>query len=162
MVHSIRCNLYNQSDGNRMMKTKDFFACGLALALLRLVTAFLYIQHATAKFWQWPVSMTDGHGSVALFSMMGAAGVLELVGGALLLLGLFVRPVAFILCGQMAVAYLFIHTPSAGWHTLLTPQLNHGELAVLYCFIFLFLFVAGGGWLALDNQRKSKQVLADF
>ncbi|PIT13461.1 DoxX family protein [Snodgrassella alvi] len=127
---------------------------GYALGLLRMVTGFLYIQHATAKFWQWPLSMTDGHGAVPLFSMMGAAGVLELIGGVLLLLGLFVRPTAFILCGQMAVAYLFIHMPSAGIHTLLMPQLNKGEMAVLYCFIFLYLSVAGGGCLALDNQRK--------
>lgn len=115
---------------------------GYALGLLRLVTAFLYIQHATAKFWQWPLSMTDGH------------GVLELMGGVLLLLGLFVRPTAFILCGQMAVAYLFVHMPSAGMHTLLMPQLNKGEMAVLYCFIFLYLSVAGGGRLAVDNRCK--------
>lgn len=127
---------------------------GYALGLLRLVTAFLYIQHATAKFWQWPLSMTDGHGVVLLFSMMGAAGVLELMGGVLLLLGLFVRPTAFILCGQMAVAYLFVHMPSAGMHTLLMPQLNKGEMAVLYCFIFLYLSVAGGGRLAVDNRCK--------
>lgn len=136
-------------------KTIDTDFNGYALTVLRLVTAFLYIQHATAKFWQWPLSMTDGHGSVALFSLMGAAGVLELTGSVLLLLGLFVRPAAFVLSGQMAVAYLFFHTRSAGLHTLLTPQLNNGEQAVLYCFIFLFLFMAGGGRLALDNRFKS-------
>ncbi|WP_239324812.1 DoxX family protein [Snodgrassella gandavensis] len=139
-----------------MINAQKIYAkgAGYALGLLRLVTGFLYIQHATAKFWQWPLSMTDGHGAVPLFSMMGAAGVLELIGGVLLLLGLFVRPTAFILCGQMAVAYLFIHMPSAGIHTLLMPQLNKGEMAVLYCFIFLYLSVAGGGCLALDNRRK--------
>ncbi|MCO6517654.1 DoxX family protein [Snodgrassella sp.] len=139
-----------------MIHTQKIYTegAGYALGVLRLVTAFLYIQHATAKFWQWPLSMTDGHGAVPLFSMMGAAGVLELIGGVLLLLGLFVRPTAFILCGQMAVAYLFIHMPSAGMHTLLMPQLNKGEMAVLYCFIFLYLSVAGGGRLAVDNWRK--------
>lgn len=137
-----------------MINTKTICADynGYALAVLRLVTAFLYIQHATAKFWQWPLSMTDGHGAVPLFSLMGAAGILELSGSVLLLLGLFVRPAAFVLCGQMAVAYLFFHTRSVGLHTLLTPQLNNGEQAVLYCFIFLFLFMAGGGRLALDNR----------
>ncbi|PIT25128.1 hypothetical protein BGI37_03735 [Snodgrassella alvi] len=140
-----------------MINTHKIYAEGndYTLGLLRLVTAFLYIQHGTAKFWQWPVSMTDGHGAVPLFSMMGIAGVLELAGGILLLIGLFVRPTAFILCGQMAVAYLFVHTPSAGMHTLLMPQLNKGEMAILYCFIFLYLSVAGGGRMALDNRRKA-------
>jgi putative oxidoreductase len=86
-----------------------------------------------------------------LFSLYGLAGVLELVGGLLLLLGLFTRPVAFVLSGQMAVAYFIGHAAS----TPLFPLLNRGEAAVLFCFVFLYLAAAGGGAWALDNKRHS-------
>ncbi|NOL49044.1 DoxX family protein [Pelistega europaea] len=127
----------------------------LVLAVLRITTAFVFIQHATSKFFEFPMSMTNGAGSIELFSLMGLAGVLELVGGILLILGCLVRPVAFILSGQMAVAYLFFHVAQwSGWATLLTPLRNNGESAVLFCFIFLFLSVAGGGAYAMDNLRN--------
>ena len=137
-----------QSTGNSLHRWQP-----QVLALLRVVTAFLFIQHATAKFWEFPISMTEGHGGIPLLSLMGAAGVIELVGSVLLILGLFVRPAAFILAGQMAVAYLGFHVLQwSGVHTLLTPLANQGESAVLFCFIFLYLVVAGGGAYALDNR----------
>ncbi|NBV17829.1 DoxX family protein [Janthinobacterium sp.] len=116
------------------------------LGLLRIILGFLYIQHGTAKLFGVPhVAMFDG---LQLFSLMGAAGVLELVGGALLLIGLFTRPVAFILSGQMAVAYFLMHAPAA-----FLPILNGGEMAVMYCFTFLYLAAAGGGAYSLDAVR---------
>ena len=116
------------------------------LGLLRIILGFLFLQHGTAKLFGAPhVAMFDG---LQLFSLMGAAGVLELVGGALLLLGLFTRPVAFILSGQMAVAYFLMHAPSA-----FLPILNGGEMAVMYCFSFLYFAAAGAGAYSLDALR---------
>ena len=116
------------------------------LGLLRIILGFLYIQHGTAKLFGVPhVAMFDG---LQLFSLMGAAGVLELVGGALLLVGLFTRPVAFILSGQMAVAYFLMHAPAA-----FLPILNGGEMAVMYCFTFLYFAAAGAGAYSLDGLR---------
>jgi putative oxidoreductase len=119
-----------------------------ALALLRIVSAFLFIQHGTAKFFGVPhVAMFDG---LQVFSLMGLAGALELVGGLLLLLGLFSRPVAFVLSGFMAVAYFMAHA-SRGF--VLTPILNQGELAIMFCFVFLFISAAGGGAWSVDAVR---------
>jgi len=112
--------------------------------LLRIATALLFLQHGTAKLFGYPhVAMFD---NLKLFSVLGAGGVLELVGGALLLVGLFTRPVAFLLSGEMAVAYFGFHALEAFW-----PILNKGELAALYCFVFLFFSVAGPGRFALDR-----------
>ena len=117
------------------------------LGILRIITGFLYLQHGTAKLFGAPhVAMFDG---VQLLSLMGVAGILELVGGALLLLGLFTRPVAFILSGQMAVGYFMMHAPQG-----FLPILNGGELAVLYCFTFLYFAAAGGGAFSLDGLRR--------
>ena len=119
-----------------------------ALAVLRIVTAFLFIQHGTAKFFGAPhVAMFDG---LQVVSLMGLAGALELVGGALLLIGLFTRPVAFVLSGFMAVAYFMAHA-SRGF--VLMPILNQGELAIMFCFVFLFISVAGGGAWSVDAAR---------
>ncbi len=112
--------------------------------LLRIATALLFLQHGTAKLFGYPhVAMFD---NLKLFSVLGAGGALELVGGALLLVGLFTRPVAFLLSGEMAVAYFGFHALEAFW-----PILNKGELAALYCFVFLFFSVAGPGRFALDR-----------
>lgn len=120
-----------------------------ALALLRLVTAFLFIQHATAKLFGVPhVAALDG---VQLTSLFGAAGVIELVGSALLLLGLWTRQAAFILSGEMAFAYFIAHAPHG---SVLSPILNGGESAVLFCFIFLMIAAAGGGAWTLDGRRR--------
>ena len=111
-----------------------------ALALLRIVAGFLFLQHGMSKLFGVPhVAMFD---NLQLLSLLGLAGVLELVGGALVLVGLFVRPAAFILSGEMAVAYFMAH---ASRGHVLVPSLNQGEAAVLYCLIFLFLAAAGGG-----------------
>ena len=120
-----------------------------ALALLRVVAGYLFLQHGSAKLLGFPhVAMFD---HVPILSLIGIAGVLELVGGALVLVGLFVRPVAFVLCGEMAVAYFMAHASKA---TPLFPMLNQGEGAVLYCFIFLFLAAAGGGMWSLDSSTR--------
>ena len=125
-----------------------------ALALLRILAGYLFILHGSAKLFHMPqVAMFDG---LQLFSMMGAAGVLEFVGGILLVLGLFSRVVAFILSGQMAVAYFMAHAPGGN---VLIPFLNGGEGAVLFCFIYLYIAAAGGGAWSLDNllcQRCKK------
>jgi putative oxidoreductase len=119
------------------------------LGLLRIVTAFLFIQHGTAKLFHVPhVAMFDG---LQVMSLMGAAGVIELVGGALLLIGLFTRPVAFILSGQMAVAYFMAHAPQGP-----VPLLNGGELAVQWCFLFLYFCAAGAGAWSVDAMRKHR------
>jgi putative oxidoreductase len=118
-----------------------------ALALLRIVAGYTFLLHGSAKLLSMPhVAMFDG---LQLFSLYGLAGVLELVGGLLLVLGLFTRPVAFVLSGQMAVAYFMAHASEG---RVLMPLLNGGESAVLFCFVFLYLFVAGGGAWALDNR----------
>jgi len=118
-----------------------------ALALLRIVVAYLFIQHGTAKLFGVPhVPSMDG---VQLMSLFGASAILELVGGALLLIGLWVRPVAFVLSGEMAVAYFLVH---AAQGNVLTPILNGGEGAVLYCFIFLAMACVGGGAWTLDRR----------
>ncbi len=118
------------------------------LSLLRIMAALLLLQHGTAKLFGFPhVAMFDG---LKLFSLLGVAGILELFGGLLLLAGLLTRPVAFILSGEMAVAYFIAHAPKG-----FLPILNGGELAVLYCFVFLYLAAAGGGPFSLDSRRAS-------
>jgi putative oxidoreductase len=122
-----------------------------ALAVLRIVTAYLFIPHGTAKILGVPRQpMFEG---LQLMSLIGLAGMLELVGGVLLLVGLFTRPVAFVLCGFMAVAYFMAHASQG--HGLL-PMLNQGELAVLYCFVFLYFAVAGAGTWSLDALRQRR------
>lgn len=116
-----------------------------ALSVLRVVAAYLYLQHGTAKLLHVPhVAMFD---QLRVLSLDGIAGILEIGGSLLLLLGLFTRPVAFILCGEMAVAYFMAHAPQGNF---LMPALNGGEEAVLYCFIFLLFAQAGGGSWSLD------------
>ena len=120
-----------------------------ALAVLRIVTAFLFLQHGGAKILHFPhVAMFD---ALPIMSLAGVAGLLELVGGALLMVGLWTRPVAFVVCGQMAVAYFIGH---ASQGNVLSPMINRGEAAVLYCFIFLLLAVAGAGAWSIDNTRQ--------
>ncbi len=122
------------------------------LSILRIVAAFLFMLHGTQKLFAFPVS--EPRDPAALFSLMGLAGMLEVFGGFLLLLGLFTRPVAFLLAGEMAVAYFRSHAPQGFW-----PNLNGGELAALYCFLFLYLAVAGAGPWSLDarlNRSRSR------
>lgn len=112
------------------------------LSLLRFVTGLLFLQHGTTKILGFPPSE---HSGVELASMGGVSGLLELVGGALIVVGLFTRPVAFILSGMMAVAYFMAHAPQNTY-----PILNGGELAIMFCFVFLYLSAAGGGPWSLD------------
>ena len=116
------------------------------LSLVRIVSAYLFILHGTSKVFAFPDASMGAHFSWN--SIFGVAAALELLGGALLLLGFFTRPVAFLLSGQMAVAYFMFH---AGADNFLYPLLNHGESAVLFSFIFLYFAAAGGGCLALDR-----------
>jgi putative oxidoreductase len=122
-----------------------------ALALLRIVAGYLVLQHGTAKLFGFPhVAMFD---KLQLMSLIGVAGIIELVGGALVLIGLFVRPAAFILSGEMAAAYFIGHAPRGNF---LLPTMNQGEAAVIYCFVFLFLAAAGGGVWSIDAARRSR------
>ena len=120
-----------------------------ARALLRVVTAYLFLSHGSSKLLGVPhVAMFDG---LPVLSLIGFAGALELVGGALVLIGLFTRPVAFVLSGEMAFAYFMGH---ASQGQVLVPMLNQGELAVLYCFVFLYFAVAGAGAWSVDAIRQ--------
>jgi putative oxidoreductase len=122
-----------------------------ALATMRLVVAFLFLQHGTAKLLHVPhVAAFD---QLPALSLIGFAGMLEIVGSLLILLGLFTRPAAFILSGEMAVAYFMAHAPHGYFFT---PVLNQGEEAALYCFIFLFISVAGAGAWSIDANRARK------
>ena len=116
------------------------------LAALRIMTALLFIEHGTQKFFNFPPA-EQPFGD--LMNLIGLAGVLEVVGGLLILLGLFTRPVAFVLCGFMAVAYFMAHAPQSFF-----PINNRGDAAILFCFVFLYLTVAGPGAFALDNRRR--------
>lgn len=114
------------------------------LSVLRIIAGFLFMVHGAQKLFGFPVPMPGG--APSLKSLIGVAGILEFFGGLLILLGLFTRPVAFILSGMMAVAYFMAHAPGGFW-----PLMNRGELSVLYCFIFLYLAAAGGGMWSIDR-----------
>jgi putative oxidoreductase len=119
--------------------------------MLRIVAAFLFIQVGTAKLFAFPAAIMPDGGTAPMTSLPGIAGVLETFGGTLLLVGLFTRPVAFILSGEMAVAYFIGHAPQGFW-----PVLNLGTDAVLYCFLWLYFSAAGPGPWSLDaTWRKS-------
>jgi putative oxidoreductase len=120
---------------------------GWALSLLRIVAALLFIEHGTQKYLGFPVPFPMGQ--IQLVSLLGVAGILELVGGTLLLLGLFTRPVALLLSGEMAVAYFMMHAPQSFY-----PIANGGEAAILFCFVFLLVAAAGPGPWAIENLIK--------
>ena len=121
-----------------------------ALAALRIVSGYLFMAHGTTKLFQAPY--IEAMSNVPLMSLAGVAGVLEVAGGLALVLGLFTRPVAFVLSGLMAFAYFIAH---ASQGNAMLPILNGGELAALYTFLFLFIAVSGPGSLALDGLRQS-------
>ena len=123
------------------------------LSVLRIAAALIFMQHGSQKLFHYPPS--GGPAPVAplqLLSQTGIAGILEFFGGFLLLIGLFTRPVAFIVCGEMAVAYFTVHWPRA-----LLPIVNRGELAVVLCFVFLYLAFAGGGSLSVDALIRGRR-----
>ena len=115
------------------------------LGVLRIVTALIFMAHGTQKLFGFPASE---RGTVELFSLFGLAGILETFGGLLLLIGLFTRPVAFVLSGMMAVAYFMAHAPNSFF-----PVNNGGDAAILFCFVFLYLFTAGPGPWSVDAKR---------
>jgi putative oxidoreductase len=117
------------------------------LSILRIIVGLLYMEHGLAKIAGFPLQ--PNHKAYALFTLVpGLQGLLELVGGLLLALGLYTRIVAFILAGNMAVAYFMAHAPRGFF-----PLLNGGELAIVYCFVFLYFWLAGGGEWSLDRLR---------
>src|SRR5262245_38311998 len=138
--------------GEVMMPAIDSFLAKWSprvLSILRIIVGLLFLEHGTSKYLSLPVSPLTG---VAPMSLSGINGMIELVGGGLIVLGLFTRPVAFILAGDMAVAYFIAHA-SRGFF----PLLNAGELAIIYCFVFLYLAVAGGGVWSLDHLRAGNK-----
>ena len=114
------------------------------LALLRIVTGLLFLEHGTSKFFAFPVPFP----MQPLPPMLMAAGVIELVAGALITIGLFTRLAAFIASGEMAVGYFMMHAPQGFW-----PLVNKGESAILFCFVFLYLAAAGAGAWSIDEAR---------
>ena len=120
-----------------------------ALAVLRIVTALLFIAHGTQKLLGFPESGRPG--GIELISLFGLAGILEVFGGLALLLGVFTRPVAFVLAGQMAVAYWMAHAPANPF-----PVNNGGDAAILFCFTFTYLVFAGPGAWSVDEMRQRK------
>jgi putative oxidoreductase len=118
------------------------------LSVLRIMTGLLFLAHGSQKLLNFPPRTNP---APELLSLFGIGGLLELVGGALIVLGLFTRPVAFLLAGEMAVAYFMFHAPRNFF-----PTLNGGDASILFCFVFLYLFTAGGGIWSLDAQRRSR------
>ncbi|SER31072.1 DoxX family protein [Sphingobium sp. YR768] len=116
------------------------------LSIFRVVTALLFLSHGIVKLFGFPAGAAPGQ--VPLFTLFGLAGVLELAGGFAVMLGIFTRPIAFLLSGQMAVAYFMVHLPMGFY-----PVLNMGELAILFCFNFLYLAFAGAGAWSIDAKR---------
>lgn len=124
-------------------------------AALRIAAGVFFMLHGGQKLLGWFGGIDGSGGTVAIGSMMGVAGVIELVGGALLALGLLTRPAAFLMAGEMAVAYFMQHFPNGFW-----PIQNRGETAALYCFIFLFFMAHGAGRFSLDAaiQRRPREI----
>lgn len=122
-----------------------------ALAFLRWVTVYLFIWHATAKFWEFPISMTGGNGPVT-DPMMIVGGIIEIVGSVLIALGWFTRPAAFILAGQSFVGYFLVHVASKG--EVFMPLLNGGELLLVYAVLFFLFFINGAGAFSIDNRKR--------
>ena len=118
-------------------------------SILRVIAAFLFMQPGTAKLFVFPAAILPGGGTVPIWSLLGLAGILEAFGGLFLLVGLFTRPVAFLLSGEMAVAYFIGHAPQGFW-----PVLNQGMPAILFCFVWLYVSAAGPGPWSIDAVRR--------
>ena len=127
------------------------------LAVLRIVAAFIFMLAGTTKLFGFPAEMPGG-GTVPLISQLGIGATMELVGGGLILIGLFTRPVAFLLSGEMAVAYFQFHAPQSPW-----PVVNNGVAAALYCLIWLYFSAAGAGPWSLDaKMHRQRQIGFDL
>jgi putative oxidoreductase len=120
---------------------------GWALSLLRIAAALLFIEHGTQKYFGFPTPFPMGEIHAA--SLLGMAGIIELIGGTLVLLGVFTRPVALLLSGEMAIAYFMMHAPQGFY-----PIANGGEAAILFCFVFLLIAAAGPGPWSIENVIK--------
>ena len=120
------------------------------LSIMRIVTGFLLMQHGGQKIFGYPAPQRS---EFDLFSLTGVAGSLELIGGFLIVIGLFTRPTSFLLSGLMAFAYFIAHAPKGFW-----PILNGGELAALYCFVFLYLAAAGAGVWSVEHARTGRRL----
>lgn len=134
-------------------------AIKISYFLLRFVTGLLFMQAGALKLFGSFGGMPNGE-KIELFSQVGIGGVLEFLGGLLIMLGLFTTPIAFILSGEMAVAYWQFHAPKGTW-----PIQNHGEPAVLICFIFLYIAARGGGEWSVDSflkRRSEREMTTDY
>jgi len=120
-------------------------------SLLRIVAAFVFMTSGTMKLFAFPNGIPPHGGTVPLVSQMGLGGILEVFGGFLILIGLFTRPVAFILSGEMAVAYFQFHYPQSFW-----PTINNGTAAIVYCFLWLYYSAAGPGPWSVDALRNRR------
>ena len=121
------------------------------LSVLRIMTGLLFLEHGTQKLLHFPLPADPGR---PLTTLLLVQGIIELVGGVLIAIGFLTRPVAFILAGDMAVAYFMSHAPQSFF-----PVINRGDSAVLYCFVFLYLFVAGGGVWSVDELRSRRRAI---
>jgi putative oxidoreductase len=121
------------------------------LSIVRIVVGLLYLQHGLSKFFNFPIPFPAGQ--PAMFTLYWFAGIIEVFGSLLLILGLFTRAAAFIMSGEMAIAYFYVHMPRGGFF----PLANGGDSVILYCFIFFYFFVAGGGCWSVDEllSRRS-------
>lgn len=126
---------------------------GRMLSLFRIVAGSMFISGGTMKLFGWPASPVAGAPAIEPWSQLWIGGVMEMVGGALIVLGLFTRPTAFVLSGMMAVAYFQFHFPQAFW-----PASNMGVPAVMYCFFFLYLVFSGAGEWSLDAAVARSRV----
>lgn len=138
----------NQLDG----KGERSSLAARLLSVLRIVAAFMFVLAGTSKLFAFPVGMPPAGGTATPMTQIWIGAVLEVFGGGLLLLGLFTRPVAFLLAGEMAVAYFQFHGPKGFW-----PTVNGGVNAVLYCFVWLYFSAAGGGPWSLDRLRAPRK-----
>ena len=135
------------------MSTNSERYASIVLGLLRIMTGLLFMQHGLQKLVKFP---NAGHhpGPFELFSLAGMGGILETFGGLAIVIGLFTRPIAFVLSGQMAVAYFLIHLGSNFSKPMgFFPVVNGGDLAIVFCFVFLHFAAAGPGWFSLDERR---------
>jgi len=119
------------------------------LAALRIMSALLFLEHGLVKVVGFPAEAEPGQ--QALLSLFGIAGLIETIGGGLLLIGLLTRPVAFLMAGEMAIGYFMVHAPASFF-----PVVNGGDAAILFCFVFLYLSVAGPGAWSIDGMRSPK------
>jgi putative oxidoreductase len=140
------------------MNSANLFSKWISLApqlksVLRIVAAFIFILAGTSKLFAFPAGMPPNGDTARLLSQIGIGGILQVFGGGLILFGLFTRPVAFVLSGEMAVAYFQFHAPQSFW-----PTVNGGVAAVIYCFVWLYFSAAGAGPWSIDEMRaKGKQ-----